>query len=181
MSQNPLWHRPTLPANTAFLNACGPVAFTAVGDDGGRYGHISRLLLRFDYPGRTQRERGVVLRYLQHTSGYSRAQMSRLVARWQGNRLALVPLVKRYGAPALPFARKYTPADVALLVEMDKAHEDICGPAMVCLLQRAYRDYDDARYERLARLSVSHLYNLRKSDGYQAQRTVFTKTHPVCN
>ncbi len=164
-----------------FLNACGPVAFTAAGEDDERYGHISRVLLRFDYPGRNKRERGVVLRYLQHTSGYSRAQMTRLVARWQGNRLALVPLAKRYGAPALPFARKYTPADVALLVEMDKAHEDVCGPAMACLLQRAYRDYDDVRYERLAQLSVSHLYNLRKSDGYQAQRTVFNKTHPVCN
>ena len=60
-----------------FLNACGPVAFTAAGEDGERYGHISRVLLRFDYPGRNKRERGVVLRYLQHTSGYSRAQMTR--------------------------------------------------------------------------------------------------------
>ena len=33
-----------------FLSACGPVAFTAEGDDGERYAHISRVLLRFDYP-----------------------------------------------------------------------------------------------------------------------------------
>lgn len=164
-----------------FLSACGPVAFTAAGDDGERYGHISRVLLRFDYPRRNKHERGIVLRYLQHTSGYSRAQMTRLVTRWQRNRLAAVPLAKRYAAPARPFARKYTPADVVLLVEMDQANEDVCGPAIAHLLQRAYRDYDDARYERLAGLSVSHLYNLRKSRGYQAQRTAFSKTHPVCN
>lgn len=164
-----------------FLSACGPVAFTAAGDDGERYGHISRVLLRFDYPRRNKHERGIVLRYLQHTSGYSRAQMTRLVTRWQRNRLAAVPLAKRYAAPARPFARKYTPADVVLLVEMDQANEDVCGPAIAHLLQRAYRDYDDARYERLAGLSVSHLYNLRKSCGYQAQRTAFSKTHPVCN
>ena len=164
-----------------FLSACGPVAFTAAGDDGERYAHISRVLLRFDYPGRNKRERGVLLRYLQHTSGYSRAQVTRLVARWQRNRRAPIPLRKHYRAPAVPLARKYTPADVALLVEMDKAHEDVCGPAMACLLQRAYRDYDDARYERLAHLSVSHLYNLRKSNGYQVLRTAFTKTHPACN
>jgi hypothetical protein len=42
-------------------------------------------------------------------------------------------------------------------------------------------DYGDPRYERLATLSVSHLYNLRKSAGYQAQRRNFTKTRPVCN
>ena len=120
-------------------------------------------------------------RYLQHTSGYSRAQVTRLVTRWHRNRLACVPLVKRYSTPAAPFARKYTAIDVELLVEMDKAHEDVCGPAIAHLLQRAYREYGDARYERLATLSVSHLYNLRKSAGYQAQRKIFTKTRPVCN
>lgn len=164
-----------------FLSGSGAVAFTPIGDDGERYAHISRVLLRFDYPGLSKRGRGIVLRYLQHTSGYSRAQVTRLVARWQRNRLAPVPLKKRYRPPAQPFARKYTAADVALLVEMDKAHEDVCGPAMASLLQRAYREYGDVRYERLAQLSVSHLYNLRKSSGYQAQRTVFAKTHPVCN
>lgn len=100
-----------------FLCACGPVEFSATGDDSERYGHISRVLRRFDYPGRSKRERGVLRRYLQHTSGYSRAQLTRLVARWQGNRLAEAPLAKRYRAPAMPFARKYTPADVALLVD----------------------------------------------------------------
>jgi len=64
---------------------------------------------------------------------------------------------------------------------MDKANEDVCGPAIAHLLQRAYRDYGDLRYERLATLSVSHLYNLRKSAGYQVRRKNFTKTRPVCN
>ena len=97
------------------------------------------------------------------------------------NRLATAPLAKRYCAPSAPFARKYTPADVSLLVQMDKAHEDVCGPAIVHLLKRASAVYGDARFERLATLSVSHLYNLRKSAGYQRQRASFTKTRPVCN
>ena len=164
-----------------FLSGSAPIDFSATGDDSERYGHISRVLKRFDYPRRSKRERGVLLRYLGHTSGYSRAQVTRLVTRWQRNRLAAVPLSKRYGRPAVPFARKFTPADIALLVEMDKANEDACGPAIAHLLQRAYRTYGDRRYERLATLSVSHLYNLRKSAGYQAQRKSFTSTRPVCN
>jgi hypothetical protein len=52
------------------------------------------------------------------------------------------------------------------------------GSAVVHLLQRAYAVYGDPRYERLAGLSASHLYNLRKSTGYQTQRTHFTKTRP---
>jgi len=79
-----------------------------------------------------------------------------------------IPLARRYRAPAAPFVRKYTPFDIELLVEMDKANEDVCGPTILHLLHRTYRDYGDQRYERLAKLSVSHLYNLRKSAGYQS-------------
>ena len=76
---------------------------------------IGRVLKRFDYPQRNKRERSVLLRYLRHTSGYRRAQLTRLVAQWSENRLATVPLVKRYRPPAVPFARKYTPTDIELL------------------------------------------------------------------
>ena len=146
-----------------------------------RYEHISRVLIRFDYPQRNKRERGVMLAYLRHTSGYGRAQLTRLVARGEVNRVAQHPLRKRYRAPAAPFARKYTAADVELLVEMDRAHEDVCGPAIAHLLQRAHTVYGDARYERLADLSVSHLYNLRKRADYQARRVSVVKTRAVCN
>jgi hypothetical protein len=90
-------------------------------------------------------------------------------------------LSKRYRAPTAAFARKYTAEDIALLVEMDRVHEDVCGPAVAHLLHRAYHLFGDARYERLADLSVSHLYNLRKSTGYQQQRTTFVGTRSVKN
>ena len=168
-----------------FLRATPEVAFTASGVGGAadnqRYEHISRVLARFDYPQRNKRQRGVVLAYLRRTSGYGRAQLNRLVARWAVNRVAQTPLLKRYRAPAAPFARKYTPGDVELLVEMDRAHEDVCGAAIACLLKRAYTVYGEQRYERLAELSVSHLYNLRKRADYQARRVSFVKTRAVCN
>ena len=81
----------------------------------------------------------------------------------------------------MPFARKYTAGDVELLVQMDRANEDVCGPAIVHLLQRAFVVYGDTRYERLSKLSVSHLYNLRKSAPYRVLRISFTKTRAVCN
>lgn len=164
-----------------FLSGSTLVQFTASGNDEERYAHISRVLNRFDYPRCRKADKGVLLRYLERTSGYSRQHMSRLVKRWHGNRLAATALAKRYSAPRVPFERKYTSADVALLVEMDRAHEDVCGPAIVHLFRRAFHEYGDPRYERLAKLSVSHLYNLRKSVGYKAQRTRFTKTRAVCN
>ncbi len=164
-----------------FLSGSIEVDFSAHGGDTERYAHISRVLKRFDYPRRNKHERGVLLTYLRHTRGYRGAPKTRWVARWTHNRVAPTPLAKRYRAPSAPFARTYTALDVELLVEMDRANEDVCGPAIAHLLHRAYSVYGDARYERLSTLSVSHLYNLRKSAGYQARRVSFTKTHPVCN
>ena len=62
-----------------FLSASAPIEFSAAGDDRARYEHISRVLKRFDYPRCSKRERGVLLTYLRHTSGYSRAQITRPV------------------------------------------------------------------------------------------------------
>ena len=50
------------------------------------------------------------------------------------------------------------------------------GPATKKLFERAYQVYGDPAYERLAFISVSHLYNLRKGDFYRRQRRHFTKT-----
>ena len=165
-----------------FLAGSHEIEFTAHGsDDCDRYAHISRVLKRFDYPRLKRGDQGVVLAYLRRTSGYSRAQITRLVARWCGNRLAASPLVKRYVAPSAPFKRKYTVEDVALLVQTDRANEQACGAAVVHLFKRGLLVYGDTRYERLASLSCSHLYNLRKTAGYQRERLHRVKTHPVCN
>ena len=43
----------------------------------------------------------------------------------------------------------------------------------------AYGIFGDARYERLAVISVAHLYNLRRHAGYQRLRQVWAKTRPV--
>src|SRR5208283_110983 len=74
------------------------------------------------------------------------------------------------------FTRKFTFADVALLAHTDALHGTLSGPATKQLMQRAYALYGDTRYQRLAGVSVSHLYNLRAQAGYQAKRVHWTKT-----
>lgn len=164
-----------------FSNASPLVEFSKStgGDDAERYARINSVLKRFDYHQRNKRQRGLLPRYLRQTSGYSRPQMARLVAQWHTNRLDDVPLRTRCPAPAAPSTRKHTSIDIELLVEMDKASEDVCGPAIVRLLKRAYNAYGDTRYERLATPSSSHWCNLRKRTGYQAKRVIFTETARV--
>ena len=46
-------------------------------------------------------------------------------------------------------------------------------------MERACTIFGDARYKRLAGISVAHLYNLRQRPVYQRLRQVWTKTRPV--
>ena len=168
----------------AFLAGTQEVQFEAVklGDDE-RYAHVDRVLGRFKYERCSKADRGVVLAYLRSTSGYSRAQVTRLVERWLRTKKSgqSTPLQKHYCRPAHAFARVYTPADISLLAEVDRCHEDVSGPANCHVLQRAYEVYGDPRFERLSKVSASHVYNLRNRATYQAQRSSFTKTRAVCN
>ncbi len=152
--------------------------FGQSGDDRERYAWISTVLRRIDYKRLKKRpDRGVVLMYLQRLSGYSRAQVKRLVATWltgQGK-----PLVKRYRAPAHAYARHYTDADVALLGDVDRALGTLSGPATACVLRRQRDVFGDQRFARLGSISVGHLYNLRNSAGYRSQRVALTKTRPT--
>ena len=56
--------------------------FRRAEDDEGRYAWIEQVLRRFGYRQLGRADRGMVLAYLQRLSGYSRAQLTRLVARW---------------------------------------------------------------------------------------------------
>ncbi|MGL4808703.1 MAG: integrase catalytic domain-containing protein, partial [Giesbergeria sp.] len=129
--------------------------FRSADDDEGRYAWIEQVL--------------------QRLSGYSRAQLTRLVSRWSGGK----PLVKNYRRPQHAFARRYTGADVVLLAEVDRAMGTLSGPATACVLRRQRDVFADGRFERLGSISVAHLYNLRASAGYRAQRVVLTKTRPT--
>ncbi len=151
--------------------------FQAAAGNEDRYAWIDTVLKRFDYPRLARTDRGPVLAYLQRLSGYSRSQITRLVSRWDAGK----PLVKNYGAPRHPFARLYTPADVALLVDVDRAMGTLSGPATACVLRRQRDVFGDERFQRLGSISVGHLYNLRHSPGYRNQRVVLTKTQPTKN
>ena len=106
--------------------------FRGAEDDEGRYAWIESVLRRFHYRQLPRQQRGPVLAYVQRLSGYSRAQVTRLVSRWSAGKR----LVKQYRAPEQAFARRYTGADVALLAEVDRAMNTLSGPATACVLRR---------------------------------------------
>jgi len=149
----------------AFLDGNAAVTFVApVAQE--RYRWLEATLRQFRYDALKRADKGLLQMFLRKVTGYSRAQLTRLIGQWgSGRRIA-----DRRGPPCQPFARRYTAADVRVLVALDRLHHQLSGPATKKLAERAAKVFGDRAYERLATISVAHLYNLRASAGYQRQR-----------
>lgn len=164
----------TLPQLRQFVEGTAEVEFRRCGKDEDRYRHIEGVLRRFGYARLKRTDKGLVVRYLMRTTGYSRPQLVRLIKRARAGSLK-----KGYRAPAHGFARRFTDADVAPLAATDTLHGTLSGPATRHLMQRALATYGDVRYARLATISTAHLYNLRRRTGYTERRREWTKTRPT--
>src|ERR1700680_1314584 len=135
------------------------------------HGFIETVLRTQRYRRFIKGQRGIVRCFLAKVTGLSRAQLTRLLGRWRRTR--------RVGGPPRYrpcFRARYTAADVSLLAAVDAAHEDLSGPAVRRILQREFQIFGKSEYQRLAGISVSHLYNLRHSVRYQNQRVVVHHT-----
>lgn len=138
------------------------------------YGWIERVLCQQQYQQQGRAARGLLRRYVEKMTGFSRAQVTRLISRYQARGTVQPAPSRRHRFP-----RRYTRADVELLAAVDEAHESLSGPATRRILEREYRHYGKPEYERLATISVAHLYNLRQQPRYRERRLSYTKTKPA--
>lgn len=161
----------TIDQLTEFLSGTQAVAFLVSSDKDTCYRWIQDELARFRYRTLPRQSKGVLIRYLMKVSGYSRQQITRLIAQYRKT-----GRLRRRQRTNSGFTRKYTEKDIRLLAEMDRRHDTPCGPAIKKLCERACNLYGESDYGTLAEISVSHLYNLRKSRAYTRQRRHFEKT-----
>ena len=156
----------------AFVEGNEPADFEFA-DRTSAYAMIRRTLVRFEYHTRRKPDKGLVRRFLEKATGFSEAQMDRLIA--QHRRTGGIR-DHRLKPPAKPFPRRYTAYDAALLAEVDEAFGQLSGPATKVILWRMRHVYGDERFERLAGISNGHIYNLRKSRTYRTGRLTFRET-----
>jgi hypothetical protein len=156
----------------AFLGASDGVRF--VGSSRMElYKWVERLLCLHEYPLQKRRAKGLLRAYVERMTGFSRAQSTRLIGGYvKAGRIAPKPSLRPR------FQRHYTAADVELLAAVDEAHESLSGPATRHILKREFEVYGKVEFERLARLSNGHLYNLRRTPRYGLRLRHYEKTRP---
>ena len=153
-----------------FLRSSEAIEFTS-GERGERYLWVERVLAAQKYGDLGKGERGLVRAYLRKVTGLSEAQSTRLIRAFLDHGVVRAQPYQRH-----MFAARYTAEDIALLAEVDRAHGRLSGPATRRILQRGYEQFGEKQNDRLAKISVAHLYNLRASGRYRNQAAVFEPT-----
>lgn len=139
-----------------------------------RYAWIKQTLTKFHYFRLTKKEKSTLRKFIMQMTGYSKSQLTRLIAKKRKSGVISASDANRSRFPA-----KYTVDDVALLIETDKSHDCLSGPATKTIFERMYKVFHDVRFSRLKDISVSHLYNLRERRQYLSQTYFFEKTKPA--
>jgi len=139
-----------------------------------KYYWVEEVLIRFKYHRLKRGEKGVIRRYMEKVTGYSRSQVSRLIAEYKRTGRLRRMQYRRHRFP-----RKYIPSEIGLLARTDELHGYLSGPATKKIMEREYEVYGHAEFGNISRISTAHLYNLRRSNIYRGIARRYTKTKPV--
>jgi hypothetical protein len=155
----------------AFLAASDSVRFTGCGRTE-IYGWVERLLCHHQYPHLGRRAKGLLRAYIERMTGLSRAQSTRLIGGYVGS----------VGLPSSPPAGLVTSAAIprptsSCWPQSTRRTSGLSGPATRHILKREFEVYGKPEFERLARLSNGHLYNLRRTPRYGLRS--YQKTRPT--
>lgn len=138
------------------------------------YAWIQQTLLCQEYFRQGKKQRGLIRAYLSKMSGRSLPQLTRLIRQYRHSGHIRVQVYQRHGFP-----RRYTDQEVALLAQVDQAHQWLSGPATKHILEREFAVFGKTNFQRLAKISVSHLYNLRRSPRYRQCAVRWEPTRPT--
>jgi hypothetical protein len=137
-----------------------------------KYKWMEEVLRRFRYLKLKKDGKGLIKRYFLKVTGYSRAQITRLIGLYGELGRIQPSSYKRHRFP-----QRYSAEDVALLAKTDELHGWLSGPATKKILERENAIYGHFEYASIAAISVAQIYNLRHSKRYGGKR--YTHTKPV--
>ena len=110
-----------------------------------RYCWIKEVLIRFKYHHLKRDEKGVIRRYIERITGYSRAQVSRLIREYRRT-----GRLKRTEYRRHQFPRKYMLSEIELLAKTDELHDWLSGPATKKIMEREYKVYGHSEFGNIS-------------------------------
>jgi len=143
-----------------------------------RYLFLSDVLIKVKYNQLRKKDKITVKRYLRKVSGYSKKQIKRLIDKWKKGKL--LSSLEKIERSRNKFDCKYGPKEISLLARADEALNFPNGHALKESLMREYMIFKKEEFEVISQISVSHIYNLRKTNlQYRSMAMHYVKTNPT--
>ncbi len=141
-----------------------------------KYEFIRTALVKIKYGSLSKKDKHLVLKYLKFFTRYSKGHLKKLIKKWKKGLLFYNPTRNRN-----KFSFKYQPADIALLIKTDLAHNHLSGPATKKILKREFEVFGKTEYETISEISIAHIYNLRNNNLQygSSQAKFFKRTQAV--
>lgn len=158
-----------------FLKVSKKIKFIAVNKKQ-KYAWINNVLVKFKYFHLRKKDKSPVLKYILQVTGLSRVHLKRLIKKKK--QTGALRLSDCWGRKST-FKTTYGPADIELLAKVDNAHRRLNGPATKKILISEWRDYGRGEFLNLKNISVSRIYDLRKTRRYTLRSLTLTDTDPV--
>lgn len=134
-----------------------------------KYQFVDQTVDRLDYGKLSKKDKKVVRKYLKKFTGYKHSQLNRLIRRAQKGKLERQPY-QRVNSHKI-----YTGRDIKLLEKTDELHLKLNGLATKEIMRREAELFGHTKYQTIAKVSRSHLYNLRSHPIYKSHWVNHTK------
>ena len=138
------------------------------------YAWIQNTLIKFSFLAINKFAKGIVRQYIIKMTKYSRAQINRLILLYKQTGYVEEMSYERHC-----FTKQYNDQDMKLLAETDELHGFPNGAALKRTLK--FLALDDEDYVSISKVSIPHIYNLRKSSRYLRLTKRYQKTKPSSN
>ena len=140
-----------------------------------RYVFIKEVLNKIHYRKIRKRDKIIVARYLKFLTKYSQAHLKHLIGLWKDGKMFFSVTRERHKFPV-----KYFATDIARLIDSDVAHRCLNGVSTKEVMRREFEIFGKKEYENIAKISLSHLYNLRNHNlQYESSEALFFKPTPT--
>lgn len=126
---------------------------------------------KVDYLNLCKKEKGLMKKYIEKVTGYSQPQITRQIREYRETGRVRVKEYERN-----KFERKYTNKDIRLLARTAELHDYPNGTSLKKALERMANKYGKEEYRNISNISVSHIYNLKKTVSYQRSVTFYKET-----
>jgi len=138
-----------------------------------KYAFIEKVVKRFSYQNLARKEKHIVISYLHKVTGYKKGRLYQFIKRAEKGTLKKAVYVRSNPT------RIYVIKDIKLLETTDEVHLRLSEDATKEILRREFEIFGKKEYQTIARVSHSHITNLRHCPIYRSSWINHTKARQI--